>query len=358
MPIDVSVWRIDEGLNPVPLKGMDYERDLQEILAADLSIIDPGLMVIGREVVTAYGQRIDILAIDSEGTLVVLELKRDTTPREVVAQLLDYGYWIRDIKSDEIAKTFIEYQERYHGSVTPIAIDEAMRNKFGDVPDELNTSHQLIIVTKELDPATERIVSYLTEEYRVENVRVVSFQVFQDEDHQYLTRVWVNEPDAHSVEPKVGRGQWNSEFYVSFGEGPHRSWNDAKRYGFISAGGGEWYVRTLRTLQPSDRVWVNVPKTGYVGVGKVTASAVRREDFEVWQNGTLTPFRELELEAPRALDEEHEEYFVAINWTKTVDLYTAVSELGFFGNQNTVARPRSPRQDFTVGRLKSLWQVV
>ena len=61
MPIDISVWRIDEGLNPVPLKGMDYERDLQEVIANDLSIIDPGLMVVGREVLTAFGQRIDIL---------------------------------------------------------------------------------------------------------------------------------------------------------------------------------------------------------------------------------------------------------------------------------------------------------
>ena len=101
MPIDVSVWRIDEGLNPVPLKGMDYESDLQEIIATDLSIIDPGLMVIGREVATAFGQRVDILAIDSDGNLVVLELKRETTPREVVSQLLDYGHWVRGIKADE-----------------------------------------------------------------------------------------------------------------------------------------------------------------------------------------------------------------------------------------------------------------
>ena len=51
-----------------------------------------------------------------------------------------------------------------------------MKDKFGDVPEELNTSHQLIIVTKEIDPATERIVSYLTDEYQADNMRVVSFK--------------------------------------------------------------------------------------------------------------------------------------------------------------------------------------
>ena len=357
MPIDVTVWRIDEELKPVPLTGMDYERDLQEIIGTDLSIIDPGLMVIGREVVTAYGQRIDILAIDSDGNLVVLELKRDATPREVVAQLLDYGHWVRGIRSEEIAETFIEFQERYHPGKTHIEIDEAVRNRFGYVPDELNRSHQLIIVTKEVDPATERIVSYLTEEYEAANIRVVSFQVFQDGDRQYLARVWMNEPDVISVQPKAGRGQWNHEFYVSFGEGPHRRWNDARKYGFVSAGGGDWYVNTLKMLQPGHRVWVNVPRRGYVGVGKVTSPAVSREDFEVRRDGAPTPLMDLEMEASEVLDESHEEHFVAVDWLRTVDLKDAVRERGFFGNQNTVARPRTPQWNFTVDRLKSLWQV-
>ena len=241
--------------------------------------------------------------------------------------------------------------------MTPIEIDKAMKNKFGDVPDELNKSHKLIIVTKVLDPATERIVSYLTEEYQADNIKVVSFQVFQDGDHQFLTRVWMSEPDTLSTEPKVGRGQWNGEFYVSFGEGPHRRWNDAKRYGFVSAGGGDWYVNTLKTLQPDDRVWVNVPRQGYVGVGIVTSPAISREDFGVQQNGTVTLFLDLEVEAPEVFDESHEEYFVAVNWIKAVDLEVAVKERGFFGNQHTVARPRSPLWNFTVDRLKSLWQV-
>ena len=123
----------------------------------------------------------------------------------------------------------------------------------------------------------------------------------------------MNEPDALSVEPKVGRGQWNGEFYVSFGEGSHRRWKDAKKYGFVSAGGGDWYVNTLRTLQPDDRVWVNVPRQGYVGVGIVTAPAAHRDEFEVHLNGMPTPFSDLEVEAPEVFNHDHEEFFVAVN---------------------------------------------
>jgi hypothetical protein len=52
---------------------------------------------------------------------------------------------------------------------------------------------------------------------------------------------------------------WNGEFYCSFGEDKERSWEDAVQYGFISAGGGAWYSRTLQLLNPGNRVWVKVP---------------------------------------------------------------------------------------------------
>ena len=359
MSIEVAIWRIDEGFSPVHLSGMDYERRLQEIIAADLSIIDPSLMMVGREVATPLGSRVDVLAIDADGNLVVIELKRGRTPREVVAQTLDYGSWIRNMTSEEIANTFIDYQLRFFGEATPKGIDKAFQERFKAIPEELNASHRLVIVAGELDSSTERIVSYLREEYGVD-INVVLFRAFQDGDRQYLTRAWLNDPFVVSAEASslpAPRGEWNGEFYVSLGEGDHRRWNDAKRYGFVSAGGGEWYVRTLRMLQPGNRVWVSVPGTGYVGVGEVRAPAVRYDQFTVYSNGSPVAIADIEVEAPDALDEANGEHFVRVDWIKTVDLQEAVKERGFFGNQNTVAQPRSPKWHFTVERLKALWDV-
>ena len=153
------------------------------------------------------------------------------------------------------------------------------------------------------------------------------------------------------------KGEWNGEFYVSFEEAGTRSWNDAKRHGFISAGGGEWYVRTLRTLQPGNRVWVSVPGKGYVGVGEVVTPIESHDRFNVNVNGTPTPITEVDIEATGALDPENGEHFVGVDWIKIVDVQDAVKERGFFGNQNTVARPRDPKWHFTVERLKTLWGV-
>ena len=108
MSIETVIWRIHENSQPVSLSRIDYEQRLQEIIAADISIVDPSLMVIGREVATAHGGRIDLLTIDADGNLVVVELKRGQTPREVVSQTLEYGSWVRDLTSEDVAEIFID----------------------------------------------------------------------------------------------------------------------------------------------------------------------------------------------------------------------------------------------------------
>jgi hypothetical protein len=46
--------------------------------------------------------------------VVVIELKRNRTPRGVVAQLLDYGSWVRDLEDDDIASIFDAFLKKYY----------------------------------------------------------------------------------------------------------------------------------------------------------------------------------------------------------------------------------------------------
>ncbi|HEX5177528.1 MAG TPA: endonuclease NucS domain-containing protein [Chthoniobacteraceae bacterium] len=61
-------------------------KKLEEALATDLSLVGEGLLL-KRQVATASGKFVDMLAVDVQGTLIVIELKRGKTPREAVAQL-------------------------------------------------------------------------------------------------------------------------------------------------------------------------------------------------------------------------------------------------------------------------------
>lgn len=232
------------------------------------------------------------------------------------------------------------------------------------MPDELNEAHQLVIVASELDAQTERIVTYLAEEHDV-NINAVFFRVFKDADREYLTRAWLREPVAvDSVEAGSKRnkkkGEWNGEYYGSFGhDGGNygRVWAEAVKYGFFSAGGGSWYTKTLSLLEPGARIWANVPGTGYVGVGEVLEPAVSVDDFLVEEeSGIRVPLQSLPVAAAKmwryADDPEKAEYLVRVKWLKTVPINQAIKEKGFFGNQNSVARPIAARWEHTVERLK------
>ena len=91
MPVEFGIWRIDGGLRRVPFIKLGDECRLEDILVRDVSVLGLDVMVVGRQVATSYGKRIDLLAIDARGDLYAIELKRDRTPREVVAQLLAAG---------------------------------------------------------------------------------------------------------------------------------------------------------------------------------------------------------------------------------------------------------------------------
>ena len=346
MSVEVGIWRVDSGLRALTLGAVDYEGRLERAIEGDISIVDPTLMVIGRQVATPGGP-VDILAIEADGNLVVIELKRDRTPREVVAQILDYGSCIRHMTTEQIAELFLAYQLRSDPDATPQSIYEALRTRFGTVPEELNASHRLVVVATEMDSSTERIVNYLKEQYDVE-INVAFFRAFEDEERIYLSRAWLAEPTALPEDKGSGvrrRENWNGEFYVSFGEGPHRRWSDAKKYGFIGAGGGRWYVQTLEMLQPGSRVWVNVPRRGYVGVGTVLTEVLRFDNFRINLNGTPALFSELELEAPEALDENHGEHLVSVEWIRAVEIDEAVSSSSYTCSSReivTVLRIRTP----------------
>lgn len=243
-------------------------------------------------------------------------------------------------------------------------LQDDFQKRFG-VPldeDSLNASHQIIIVASELDPSTERIVAYLNA--RDIAINVLFFKVFEHAGQKLLSRAWMIDPgetqaNAAATTPNKGEGKepWNGEFYVSYGA--DRSWEDARKYGFISGGGGTWYSQTLKLLSPGDRVWVRVPQTGYVGVGEVTEVMQSIKDFTVpTPNGSRPALEALENAAAFAKtadDPEQAEYFVRVSWLDTVDAAHAFNEVGLFGLQHTVCQPRAAKWRHTVDRLKTVF---
>ena len=82
-----------------------YETDLRNYLAKNLSLLEPGLRLYEDEGITGIefpvgGRFIDILALDSTGALVVIELKVSRGYDRVIGQLMRYIAWIRENQAD------------------------------------------------------------------------------------------------------------------------------------------------------------------------------------------------------------------------------------------------------------------
>jgi hypothetical protein len=355
MPIKTEIWRVDKGLEKVSFSKMETEKKLEAILDQDITIIDPDLMIIGRQVLTSFGKYVDLLAIDSEGHLAIIELKKDKTPRDVVAQTLDYASWVQTLTYDDVIRIFAEYD-------TARDFETAFTERFvGNPPESLNEDHRLLIVASELDNSSERIVNYLFSNYGVP-INAVYFQYFKDGQGEYLSRTWLIDPVKAEVQsskvPRAGGKEiWNgTDYYVSFGEGPRRNWEDAVKYGFVSAGGRKWYSNTLSLLHPGARIFVNIPGTGYVGVGIVKEESVRVNKFFIDLDGIQTPILKAPHQSPEmgdnADDPDLSEYFVKVDWIKTISIKNAVWEKGMFANQNSACKLRNK---FTVERLTEVF---
>lgn len=356
MPIQHAIWLVGDQPAPLISCRLSSEQQLEEMIVRDPRILSSEWMLIGRQEVTSHGGRVDLLAIAPDASLVLIELKRDRTPREIIAQALDYASWIEQLTPDRVAQIF----HRFSGGKS---LDVAFQENFGvHLDDEmLNQTHQIIIVAAELDPSTERILGYLNS--RDIAINAVFFQVFEHGDNKLLSRAWLIDPGetqvnvASTTPAKAEKEPWNGEFYVSYGCAASRSWEDACRYGYISAGGGSWYSKTLKLLSPGDRVWVKIPQKGYVGVGRVLEAVQPVMDFTVQTESGERPALEVLKHAEQyrlhAGDPDLSEYFVRVRWLGVVPATNAINEVGLFGNQNTVCQPTTPKWRHTVERLKA-----
>ena len=199
MPQQVRMWEItpEDSLVEITSPGIDLEKRLESWLESDISMLDPNLLVIGRQVRTDFGGEIDLLCLDSAGDLVVVELKRGQTPREVTTQALDYASWAKELSSADIKEIAAGYS-KLGGE-----LEDEFASRFGQqLPETLNLTHRSLIVAESSDDGTERIVRYLSDLGVPINFATV--QHFKAENGlEMLAQVFLVEPEVAQVKSQV-----------------------------------------------------------------------------------------------------------------------------------------------------------
>ncbi len=149
---------------------------------SDEILEDGKLLIIGRQLTTNLGGIIDLLGIDREGDTVVIELKRDRTPRETVAQALEYASFIEELDTDQLEKILQHYVTdeslnlaSYHRDYFELAPDEAV---------SFNKEQRIVLVGQKITGEIRQTASFL----RKKGLRVtcLEFSYFQANGGKHL----------------------------------------------------------------------------------------------------------------------------------------------------------------------------
>ncbi len=125
-----------------------YESDLRNYLAKNLSVIEAGLKLYEEEGINGIefpvgGRFIDILAVDSGGAFVVIELKVSRGYDRVVGQLMRYMAWIR--------KNQAELGQKVRGIIVARQISEDLLLACSLLPDVQLFEYELSLAVKKVD---------------------------------------------------------------------------------------------------------------------------------------------------------------------------------------------------------------
>ena len=184
-----------------------YENDLkerqhiEEWIRKNPEVMGEELLIIGHEYDDfENNERIDLLAIDKEGNLVVIEVKRDNSGNNVDFQVLKYVSYMSRRTSKEIVEIYNDYINNNLLQLDPIQeimeflnIDnEALLN------DMLNNTQRIIIIGKEFDKRVLSVCAWLYENGI--NIKCISIKPYEYKDEIFIDTNQIIKSDDKVIE--------------------------------------------------------------------------------------------------------------------------------------------------------------
>ena len=170
----MTIYRKDTSGRFVPFEETpfpDLERVLEDWIESNPHVLLDGeqIAIIGRQPRSEFGKYLDLLGVDESGACVVIELKRGETPRDVVAQTLEYAAWVDSLPLSDLDDIAREYAERR--GIEAAGVVGLYGRVFGSEEGEetgeeadrvtFNTRQRMIVVAERFSGEVEQTLRYL-----------------------------------------------------------------------------------------------------------------------------------------------------------------------------------------------------
>ena len=108
-----EIDKANNALNPLQNKsfkeaGFEERPHLQQWIAQEPSCLGEDLLIIQEEFqgFSETNERLDLLALDKEGRLVIIENKLDDSGKDIIGQALKYASYCASMTTDQICQIY------------------------------------------------------------------------------------------------------------------------------------------------------------------------------------------------------------------------------------------------------------
>ena len=200
----MEVYLVEQDdMKRVPESELETEANLEQRLVRTdgAKIGDVEVVYVGRQGSPGEGGIFDILGVDERGDTVIVELKRDRAPRDIVAQALEYASEIRNVEyeylNDQYQQFLREEQDYTDPSEMP-SLRDAHREYF-DLDDtlsprEFNDDQRLVVVGTDFQDVSLNMADFLREHGI--DVVAVEYSTYRDDEQgvELLTADGIRRP--------------------------------------------------------------------------------------------------------------------------------------------------------------------
>ena len=135
---------------------VDKEEEIEDFIEKHPEILVNDMFIIGRQVEITDKTIIDLLGLDKEGNLIIVEFKKDKTPRDVISQILGYAVWAENIQYEELNRIAMTKHIKNYPNLM-----KKFETEFDYIPNFFNENQRLYIVSEKIDEKTEKVARYL-----------------------------------------------------------------------------------------------------------------------------------------------------------------------------------------------------
>ena len=252
------------------------EKDLENWISKHPELLfgGEGILVISQSI---SGQNMaDILALDADGNLIVVEIKRDWSNRETVGQLLEYAAKKADVSQATLEKLHKDYWKTRQDRSDYCSLLERFR-KLNDepkaeIPEPMN--HRIYIVAPGSDEGLHRIIKWL-KNYGVpiDFLPFTLYTAIEEMDEEFLLEIGQLPKEQATAEPRVNK--WEGDWFFNTNETHHPgAYKKMFEQNVIAIHGYANGPANLEGSEKGQRVFAYVNRRGILAVGHVVNEQV------------------------------------------------------------------------------------